>query len=240
MKCPECGEDRMGVSRTVQTLKRCTRTLVCPACGEGFESEETISGRLGKLGPDTRVTPVTHGRDVRGSPADHGRATGSRPPGGNGSETNGNAEGLRGVGGSALSPDPVSSRSGSLEAEEPNIVRSGRIAAVTGYGLTTRFGIVRARHVKGALEWQSAGPTTHRKATDMAESLASDAEACKAIEPTMELLFRKAKAEGGDVKILKDLAWGFGTWCSQFTNLREELQGGVETEDDGQKKKGYL
>lgn len=70
MRCPDCAADKMDVKRTVQTLKRTTRTLAC-ACGSMFESEETIVGRLSApvdRGCVAGDPPVARGRSARGSP----------------------------------------------------------------------------------------------------------------------------------------------------------------------------
>lgn len=70
MRCADCGNDKMKVRRTIQTLKRTTRTLVCK-CGSAFESEETIVGRVALPADRGHVAgdpPVARGRSARGSP----------------------------------------------------------------------------------------------------------------------------------------------------------------------------
>lgn len=73
------------------------------------------------------------------------------------------------------------------------------------------------------MKWQSA--KSHATASAMAAEIGGDADALADVVPTMRLMFEKARAgtlnKSGD--ILNNASFAFGTWCSIFTMLREEL-----------------
>lgn len=86
------------------------------------------------------------------------------------------------------------------------------------------FSQVRAGAV-GGLPWQSvrvAGGT----ASDMAAAINEDPAARADVVPSMELLFKLAKAgKAGDRSntIVTSGSFAFGAWCSKWTELRELL-----------------
>ncbi|TAL28978.1 MAG: DUF1376 domain-containing protein [Phenylobacterium sp.] len=97
---------------------------------------------------------------------------------------------------------------------------------VTAWGLVKLFGLVRAEAFPAAMPW--VAPT---RSTEKAESVVTaandDPAVCADILPTMRLLFAKAKAGEYEKSsdILGSSSFGFGAWCSKFTDLQEELHG---------------
>lgn len=125
---------------------------------------------------------------------------------------------------SSQPPDPDRARArvgdGSLEIRLPD-------GEVDSWKLATLFGRVRAEAIPTAMPW--IAPT---KSSDKAEPIVTAAnrepEVRDDILPTMRLLFAKAKLgdyERSGGSILKDASFAWGTWCSSFTALREELHG---------------
>lgn len=97
---------------------------------------------------------------------------------------------------------------------------------VTGDGLRTAYGLVRALCIPGAVQWHA--PRSSWKVTDpLAEALRDDPAAAADTLPTMFRFFELAKfgridAEG---KAAKDPSFGFACWVDRFTALREDIRG---------------
>lgn len=99
-------------------------------------------------------------------------------------------------------------------------------AALTGFSLRKIFSEVRSR-VVGGMPWQTPRVAEGKDAS-MAELINADQAALADVVPTIELLFKLAKAgRAGDRSdvVLRDGSFAFGAWCSQWTALREQLHG---------------
>jgi len=97
---------------------------------------------------------------------------------------------------------------------------------LTGLSVRQIFSEVRSRMV-GGLPWQVPRVAEGKDAT-MAEIINADPAARADVAPTIELLFKLAKAGAAGDKsqqILDDGSFAFGTWCSKWTALRERVHG---------------
>jgi len=123
----------------------------------------------------------------------------------------------------AVTTANVTQAEAEAEAEAERDRSEGAKRKLTGHLLCQAFSAIRAKQV-GGIEWHSvrvAGGT----AADMAD-LINRTGARADVEPTIALLFERAKAgKAGDksAEIVRSGSFAFGAWCSQWTELREEL-----------------
>lgn len=94
---------------------------------------------------------------------------------------------------------------------------------VTPQALLDLFGRIRSEVCENTLPWQVASPSLWAKASRMAATFESNRDAVAAIEPSMRLLLER-KRESQDPRDA-DPAFLFGCWVSQFTVLREVVEG---------------
>lgn len=95
----------------------------------------------------------------------------------------------------------------------------------SGYDLCRWFGLERSAVFPEALSWVI--PTGASGKTD-AFAARLDDDALADIRPTMNLLWRHVQAghpRWSDERIATSPDFAFGSWCSRFTELREELHG---------------
>ena len=93
---------------------------------------------------------------------------------------------------------------------------------VTAQHLLDTFGRLRS-DVVGGMPWQFGGGGNYAKAQKMAASFDEHPAAAADIEPTMRLVLERSK-ESQDARD-QNPAFAFGSWCSSFTALREQLHG---------------
>ena len=207
--CPECGS-KMSIKDTAHGGDKTYRIAECP-CGERWETTETRSRRLPHMGTGSHKRERVAIGSGQPQPVD----TGARPPPPVATGPRGQASG--GVGGalpSASDPD-----SGPISPADPN-----RARALSGHELCRLFSQVRAAAV-GGLPWQSVR-VAGGAASDMAAAINEDPGARADVAPTMELLFKLAKAgKAGDksAEIVKSGSFAFGAWLAKWTELREQL-----------------
>jgi hypothetical protein len=97
---------------------------------------------------------------------------------------------------------------------------------LTGWSLRKIFSEVRA-NATGGLPWVGPAPSGGRDTT-MAELINAEPGARADVAQTIALLIRQAKlGKAGEMsaQILRDPSFGFATWCSRWTALREEIHG---------------
>lgn len=228
VQCPGCNSGDTDVLETRKanggTVDR--RRHQCLHCGRRWTSKSMIEP--GSVTAPTRsATPVvSHATgSVTTSPSSRsGPTTGSvhTLPVASGGVGGGLSEGSGSGSGSDLA---LGSRSSPERARTESTGRAD--ALLTGHELTRLFGVVRVRVLGGGIEWTASPRVTRGAAVDMAEEI--NAVAARAdVEPTMELLLRKAqRGRAGDksAEIVKSPSFAFGAWMSQWTELREELRG---------------
>jgi hypothetical protein len=99
------------------------------------------------------------------------------------------------------------------------------------------YGTIRAEIIPGAIGWHVAGTKLFEKAGQLAEAIANgkDPEAAEAdIEETMRRFLKRSLEPGQDPRD-QQVNWGFSTWLSQFTDLREQLKGRLTPTASGNK-----
>jgi hypothetical protein len=95
--------------------------------------------------------------------------------------------------------------------------------AIDAAWVTDQFRDARQEAFPQSLPWAVAGQNLHRKAEQIAGFLQSNPDAIPDVRPTMLMALRRAAGsqdpEDQKVPVV------FGTWVSQFTDLREEHRG---------------